>query len=90
MVYEVKLLKLAKEDILWFKSNDKKSYLKCIALIESIILNPRTGIGKPERLKHFNFEVYSRRVNKKDRVIYTIYEDKKLVHISSCIGHYND
>ena len=50
--------------------------------------NPRIGQGKPERLKYFEKEVYSRRVNLNDRIVYTIYESDKIVDISSCKGHY--
>jgi len=39
-------------------------------------------------LKYFEKEVYSRRVNHKDRLIYTIYESIKEIDISSCVGHY--
>ena len=46
------------------------------------------GIGKPERLRYFEKDVYSRRVNAEDRIIYTIYEENKEIHISSCRGHY--
>jgi len=50
--------------------------------------NPRVGTGKPERLKYFEKEVYSLRVNHKDRLIYTIYEDLKEIDITSFRGHY--
>jgi toxin YoeB len=53
------------------------------------MINPREGTGKSEKLKYFDKEVYSKRVNHKDRLIYTIYEDIKEIDISSCIGHYN-
>jgi len=49
---------------------------------------PREGRGKPERLRYFEKEVYSRRVNHKDRLIYTIYEEFKEIDISSFRGHY--
>ena len=52
------------------------------------MIDPREGTGKPERLKYFEYEVYSRRINHKDRLIYTIYEGTKEVDISSCKGHY--
>ncbi len=48
----------------------------------------REGRGKPERLKYFGREVYSRRINHKDRLVYTIYEDLKEIDIFSCKGHY--
>jgi len=49
--------------------------------------DPCSGTGKPERLRYFEKEVYSRRVNQKDRVIYTIYESSAEIDISSFRGH---
>ena len=51
--------------------------------------NPREGIGKPEKLKYFEQEVWSRRVNHTDRMIYTIYEKEKEIDVSSFKGHYD-
>ena len=51
--------------------------------------NPRAGTGKPERLRYFEQEVYSRRVNQKDRMVYTIYEELQEIDISSFRGHYD-
>lgn len=53
------------------------------------MIKPREGAGKPERLKYFEKEVYSRRVNHKDRLIYTVYEDLKEIDITSFRGHYD-
>jgi toxin YoeB len=55
---------------------------------QAISQEPREGIGQPERLKHFNEETYSRRVNQEDRMIYVIYKGEKKVHISGCKFHY--
>ncbi len=87
-MYKVLILSTAEEDLVWLRKNDKSSYLKCFDLIREISTSPRSGIGKPERLKHFDKEVYSRRINHKDRIIYTIYENVKEIDISSCRGHY--
>ena len=57
-------------------------------LVRATSENPQEGIGKPERLKHFDEEVWSRRVNKVDRMIYTVYENEKEVDVSSFKGHY--
>jgi toxin YoeB len=88
MTYKVNILTQAKEDLDWLRKNDKSSYIKCFDLIRELIEEPRTGLGKPERLKHFEGEVYSRRINLKDRIVYTIYEDIKEIDISSCRYHY--
>lgn len=89
-MYKILILKKAEEDLTDFRKGDKPSYIKCFDLLRSISIDPRGGIGKPERLKHYeDREVYSRRVNKKDRMRYEIFEEEQLVEISSCKGHYD-
>ncbi|SLM33117.1 Addiction module toxin, Txe/YoeB family [Desulfamplus magnetovallimortis] len=88
MTYKLNILKNANDDLNWFRKHDRKNYIKAFDLVRETIENPRSGIGKPERLKYFEKEVYSRRVNHKDRMIYTIYEDTKEIDISSFRGHY--
>lgn len=88
MTYKITILKNAEDDLAWFRKNDKQSYVKCFDLVRATAKIPREGIGKPERLKYFENIVYSRRVNLEDRMIYTIYEDKKEIDISSFKGHY--
>ncbi|GLI36470.1 Txe/YoeB family addiction module toxin [Desulforhabdus amnigena] len=88
-MYKILIAKKAQADLDWFRKNDKNSYLKCFDLVREIMVNPREGTGKPERLKYFEKEVYSRRINHKDRLIYTIYEDIKEIDISSFRGHYD-
>ena len=55
-------------------------------LMDSIALDPRSGIGKPERLKHYEEEVWSRRIDSKNRIEYRITGDK--IEIASLLGHY--
>ena len=87
-MYKVVLLKKAQSDLSWFRKNDKSSYIKCFDLVRELMDTPREGRGKPERLRYFEKEVYSRRVNHKDRLIYTIYEEFKEIDITSFRGHY--
>ena len=89
-MYKILILPLAEEDLAYMKKNDKNSYIKCFDILRAMIQEPRVGIGKPERLKYFDKEVYSRRINHKDRIIYTIYEKEKEIDVSSCRGHYAD
>ena len=49
---------------------------------------PRSGTGKPERLKHLGGEVWSRRITEKDRLVYDIQSD--VVNIIACRFHYDD
>ena len=89
MTFKIFILPTAEKDLNWYRNNDKKLYIKSFDLIRAISKDPRTGIGFPERLKYFKKEVYSRRINKKARIIYTIYQEDKTVDISSCKGHYD-
>lgn len=57
-------------------------------LVRDVAKDAQKGIGKPERLKYFDKQVYSRRVNRKDRMVYIIYEESKTIDISSFRGHY--
>ena len=88
MTYKINILPKANKDLDWFRINDKNSYIKCFDFVREITISPRQGTGKPEKLKYFKEEVYSRRINHKDRLIYTIYETLKEIDISSFKGHY--
>ncbi len=77
MTYRINILPNAKDDLDWLKKNDKSSYLKAFDLVRELMEDPRSGKGKPEKLRYFEKEVYSRRLNQKDRLIYTVYESLK-------------
>jgi len=73
----------------WAKS-DKKALKKINDLIDDIETNGYlNGLGKPERLKHFTEPVYSRRIDKKNRLVYCQYNENDLL-IISCKDHYSD
>ena len=71
------------------KSQDQcDSYFsKLISLIEDIKRSPFKGLGKPEPLKYEVPPCWSRRINKKDRLVYRIHKGD--IHIISILGHYN-
>ena len=71
------------------KSGDKASLRKLKQILNELELHPTTGIGNPEQLKFNLSGFWSRRINKKDRLVYKILEEpEKLVVIISAIGHY--
>jgi Txe/YoeB family toxin of toxin-antitoxin system len=60
------------------------------SIIEELKQSPTVGIGNPEPLKHNLSGFWSRRINKKDRLIYQIIEEPdNLVVILSALGHYD-
>jgi toxin YoeB len=71
----------------WAESNPKV-LARIIRLIAVTMRTPRSGIGKPERLKQLGGEVWSRRITDKDRLVYDIQGD--VVVIIACRFHYDD
>lgn len=73
--------------------NDRKKALKVGQLIDDILLNGLDkGIGKPEALKNNLSGVYSRRIDKKDRLLYYVdnVDGKDVLVIMACRNHYGD
>ena len=50
--------------------------------------NPYEGTCNPEKLKYLP-GLYSRRLNKKDRIVYSIEESRVTVYVISALGHYS-
>ncbi len=90
MSYRISFTDAAFEQLEKMKRGDKNSYHKCFELVLAVMAEPRSGIAKPERLKHQDSEVWSRRVNDRYRMIYTIFEEDEYVLVNSFVGHYND
>jgi toxin YoeB len=70
------------------KSGDKATIKKLDKILDELAFIPKTGIGNPEPLKHHLTGFWSRRLNKKDRLIYQIFEEKVVVIVISALGHY--
>jgi toxin YoeB len=89
--YIVKISKSAEKELSLLKRSGKKVDIeKVTEIFKEIEENPRVGTGKPEQLRHYNGEVWSRRINKKDRFIYEIYEEEILIVVIQALGHYSD
>jgi toxin YoeB len=77
------------EDLKFWKKNGPKSIQKKISkLIEDIEKNPQTGLGRPEPLKYELSGLWSRRIDKGNRLVYEIFENH--IDILSLRGHYSD
>lgn len=55
-----------------YKTGNKGTINRISTIIEELSEHPYTGIGKPERLKHELSGYWSRRINRKDRLIYKV------------------
>ncbi|HAL83613.1 MAG TPA: Txe/YoeB family addiction module toxin [Mucilaginibacter sp.] len=72
------------------KSGDKSSIKRINQIFEELSEHPETGVGKPERLRFELSGLWSRQINKKDRLIYLIEDNIITVTVVSAIGHYGD
>jgi toxin YoeB len=85
---EILFTNTANKDYLDFQKSNRKSFKKINDLIESIISDGLLGgIGKPEKLKYC--DDYSRKITKRDRLVYSSTDDGNLL-IVSCKGHYEE
>jgi toxin YoeB len=71
----------------WAKE-DKKTYGRIIKLIDDILREPFSGIGKPEPLKHDLEGCWSRRITDEHRLVYRVTDSE--VVILSCKYHYSE
>ena len=76
------------DDYLYWQSQDKKTLKKVNQLLRDISRNPFEGIGKPEPLKDNLSNYWSRRIDNKNRIVYS--EENGTIIIYSCRGHYED
>ncbi len=84
---EINWTKNAADDLAFWKKNDSKIVKRIKELIDSIKIDPFTGIGKPEPLKYNLSGCWSRRITGDNRLVYRI-KDKNEVVILQCRYHY--
>lgn len=90
MKYTVIIQKLAQNHIQKIlQSGDRSNLKKLQKILIELETSPTSGIGNPEPLKYGLSGLWSRRLNKKDRLIYEIIEEPDgLVVVISALGHY--
>lgn len=89
--FRVKIEDLAKSHIeKHLKSGDKSSVKKLEKILIELAQSPFEGTGKPELLKYELSGFWSRKINKKDRLIYKVEEQIVAVFVISALGHYSD
>jgi len=82
--------KARKELQVHYKSGNNAVIKKIEQIFLELSNTPYEGTGNPEALKYKLAGYWSRRINKKDRIIYRVYKERVFVLIVSAIGHYGD
>ena len=79
-----------KELLVWKRSGQKIILDKIARIIDELEEHPYTGIGHPEPLKGNMVGKWSRRIDKKNRIVYSVIETVLHVEVITVIGHYDD
>jgi toxin YoeB len=75
-----------REDLKYWIETDRKVALRAFELIEAVMREPFTGIGKPEPLKYLAAGAWSRRLTQEHRVVYMVFDDR--IDFLQCRYHY--
>ena len=89
--YLVELTDIARLHLLQHKKSGNQASIKKISkIILELSEHPFTGVGHPEELKHQLTGIWSRKINQKDRLIYTVNDAVVTVEVLTAIGHCGD
>jgi toxin YoeB len=60
------------DDLRLWVETDRKTALRLLDLVEAVLRDPFSGIGKPEPLKHLLGGTWSRRLTQEHRIVYRV------------------
>jgi len=90
MSYKVIITPEAAKDLQRLAHNEPKAFEKASLLIKELEEHPKTGTGHPEPLKGIPAGRWSRKITKKHRLVYRIFETEVHVDVLAAYGHYQD
>ena len=88
MSYILRFMPEAEEHLRFWQKNDKKTLKRILSLLENMKETPYTGLGKPEPLRFDWSGMYSRRIDKKNRIVYEVNEGEGRIYIYRLRDHY--
>ncbi len=60
------------EDLRFWVETDRRTALRVLSLVEAVLRDPFSGVGKPEQLKYLGPGVWSRRITQEHRLVYLV------------------
>ncbi|MBI1881224.1 MAG: Txe/YoeB family addiction module toxin [Chloroflexi bacterium] len=72
----------------YWVGTDRRTTLRIFTLIEAVLRNPFTGLGKPESLKYLGPGVWSRRITQEHRLVYVAGQER--IGFLQARYHYGD
>jgi toxin YoeB len=76
-----------REDLRYWMQTEPKVALRVMDLVDDVMRDPFKGIGKPEHLKYLGPDIWSRRINQEDRMVYLVSHTK--IDFTSARFHYD-
>lgn len=65
-----------REDLRHWVETDRRVALRALELVEAILRDPFSGIGKPEPLKYLAAGTWSRRLTQEHRLVYLVRHER--------------
>lgn len=75
MSWTVRISKQAQADLDHFRAHDNATYHNCYRLSMALLKDPFSGPGKPAKLQGLTGEVWCRRTNIEDRMVYEVFDN---------------
>ncbi len=75
-----------KEDLAWWFKHDFQKASKILDLVTAVMEDPFKGIGKPEPLKYMDADIWSRRIDLENRLVYRVGNTQ--IDFLACRYHY--
>lgn len=73
-------------DYRWWQDSDRAVLRRLNRLLDDVVRDPTSGIGKPEPLRHALAGAWSRRITDEHRLVYLVEGDD--VVVLACRYHY--
>lgn len=64
------------EDLRYWVETERRTAKRLLDLVEAVLRDPFTGIGKPEPLKYLGSDIWSRRLTQEHRCVYLVKCDR--------------
>jgi toxin YoeB len=90
MIFTIDYLDEARDHIATLKRSEPQAYKKLYTLLPELENHPTSGTGRPKPLRGDKSGTWSRRIDKKHRLVYRIEEEKVVILVLSAMGHYED
>ena len=65
-----------RDDLRFWVKTHRKTAIRVLDLVEAVIRDPFSGIGKPEHLKYLDPNTWSRRITQEHRLVYRVAKNR--------------